>query len=135
MVFEVITNSMLLTVLLGSAVAHAQDATGPKGMYCGGNELVQYSEPIRAARLAGTVFDQVGGKIPHARVQVQVQGSESLLVDITADEKGRFRLPTLRKATYWLGISSPGFKLHVWTLRIVSLGGTKKLNPKLSVGT
>jgi hypothetical protein len=56
-------------------------------------------------------------------------------VDITADEKGRFRLPTLRKVTYWLGTSSPGFNLHVWTLRIVSLGGTKKLNPKLSVGT
>ena len=104
-------------------------------MYCGGNQIVQYSDPIRARNLAGTVFDQSGATIAAARIQVQRQGSEALILDITADENGRFRLPKLEPGTYWLGISIYGFNLHVWDLRIVRFGWTKKLNPKLSVGT
>ena len=104
-------------------------------MYCGGNEIIQYSRRIRARSLSGTVFDQSGETIPAARIQVQRQGSDGLVVDITADENGRFRLPMLEPGAYWLGISKYGFQLHVWNLRVVRLGWPKDLKPKLSVGT
>jgi len=105
------------------------------GMYCGGNQIIQLSHPIRAANVMGTVLNQSGATIPGARIQLQIQGSDSLLVDITADEIGRFRLPRMQQGAYWLGISAPGFNLHVWDLRIVRFGGTKKLSPKLTLGT
>ena len=97
--------------------------------------MIQVSRPIRAAHVKGAVFDLSGANIPGARIQVQIQGSEALLVDINADENGRFKLPKLQPGVYWLGISSPGFNLHVWDLRIVRFGGTENLSPKLTVGT
>ena len=87
--------SALILLLVGSEAAWAQSSPGPKGMYCGGNEIVQYSRPIRARNLTGTVFDQSGATIAAARIQVQRQGSETLILDITADENGRFLLPKL----------------------------------------
>lgn len=104
-------------------------------MYCGGNEIIQYSRRLRARSLRGTVFDRSGATVAAARVQVQRQGSDALVVDITADENGRFRLPKLEPGAYWLGISKYGFQLHVWDLRIVRLGWSKDLKSKLSVGT
>ncbi len=65
---------------------------------------------------------------------MQGQGSDVLVVDMTADEDGRFRLPKLNPGAYWLGISSYGFQLHVWDLRIVRFGWSKELKPKLSLG-
>jgi len=135
LMFEAITKSTLVVILLSSGPAWAQSGPGPKGMYCGGNQIIQLSRPIRAANVMGTVLDQSGATIPGARIQLQIQGSESLLVDITADENGRFRLPKVQRGAYWLGISTPGFNLHVWDLRIVRFGRTKKLSPKLTVGT
>jgi hypothetical protein len=104
-------------------------------MYCGGNEIIQYSRHIRTRSLKGTVFDQWGATVAAARIQVQWQGSDALVVDITADENGRFHLPKLKPGTYWLGISKYGFQLHVWDLRIVRIGWSKDLKSKLSVGT
>lgn len=52
-----------------------------------------------------------------------------------ADENGRFRLPKLAPGAYWPGISKYGFQLHVWDLRIVRLGWSRDLKPKLSVLT
>jgi carboxypeptidase family protein len=104
-------------------------------MYCGGNEMIQYSRRIRARSVRGTVFDQSGATVAAARIQVQRQGSDAFVVDITADENGQFRLPELPPGAYWLGISKYGFQLHVWDLRIVRLGWSKKLKPRLSVGT
>jgi hypothetical protein len=104
-------------------------------MYCGGNETIQYSLRIRARSLKGTVFDLSGATVAAARIQVQRQGSGVLLVDIAADDSGRFRLPKLEPGNYWLGISKVGFQLHVWDLRIVRFGRSKELKPKLSVGT
>jgi hypothetical protein len=125
----------MLSLLLASETAWAQVPPGPKGMYCGGNEMIQYSRHIRARSLSGTVFDQAGGTIATARIQVQRQGSDGLVVDITANENGQFRLPKLEPGAYWLGISKYGFQLHVWELRIVRVGWSKYLKPKLSVGT
>ena len=128
-------NPAVFTLLLASQTAWAQLPPGPKGMYCGGNEIIQYSRRIRARSLSGTVFDQSGETIPAARIQVQQQGSDGLVVDITADENGRFRLPMLEPGAYWLGISKYGFQLPVWNLRAVRLGWPKDLKPKLAVGT
>lgn len=130
-------NPAVITLLLASQTAWAQLPPGPKGMYCGGNEIIQYSRRIRARSLSGTVFDQSGETIPAARIQVQRQGSDGLLVDITADENGRFRLSRLEPGSYWLGISKSkyGFQLHVWDVRVVHVGWLKDLKPKLSVGT
>jgi hypothetical protein len=69
-------------------------------MYCGGNEIIQYSRHIRARSLRGAVFDQSGATVAAARIQVQRQGSDALVVDITADENGRFRLPKLEAGAY-----------------------------------
>jgi len=104
-------------------------------MYCGGNQIVQYSHPIRATSLRGTVFDQSSATVAAARIQVQRQGSDTLVLDIIADENGRFYLPKLEPGAYWLGISKYGFQLHVWDLRVVRFGWPKDLKPKLSVGT
>ncbi len=54
-----------------------------------------------------TVLDQSGAKIPGARIQMQIQGSESLLVDITADENGRFRLPKVQRGALGGRIVAP----------------------------
>lgn len=99
-------------------------------MYCGGNEMIVAPEPIRSAKVTGTVLDPTGLELPGARIQLQVQGSNSILLDITADEKGRFHLPKLQPAAYWLGISRAGFNLHVWDLRITRSGGTVRLRSK-----
>jgi len=112
-----------------------QNAPGPTGMFCGGNQMVQYAHPVRATKLSGAVFDVLGAPLPGARVQVQIRGEETLLVDMTADNSGRFRLPKLRPGHYWLGVSADGFNLHVWDLRIVRLGWMKMLRPKLTIGT
>ena len=125
----------MFSLLLASQTAWPQVSPGPKGMYCGGNEIIQYSRHIRARGLGGTVFDQSGATVAAARIQVQLQGADTLVVDITADENGRFRVPKLEPGAYWLGISKYGFQLHVWDLRIVRLGWSKELKSKLSVGT
>jgi hypothetical protein len=125
----------LIVVVLSFGSAWAQRIAAPTGMYNGGNEMVQFARPIRASTVTGTVTDQTGAKIPGARVQVQIQGSDSILVDLTADDQGRFRLPALRTGAYWLGISYRGFNIHVWDLQIVRFGRTKNIRPKLSVGT
>jgi hypothetical protein len=130
-----LAKSAVFSLLLASQTAWAQVPPGPKGMYCGGNEIIQYSRHIRARNLKGTVFDQSGATVAEARIQVQRQGSDALVVDITADGNGRFRLPKLEPGAYWLGISKYGFQLHVWDLRIVRIGCSKALKSKLSVGT
>lgn len=121
-------------VLLSAESGEAE--TGPKGMYCGGNEIVQSVDPLRATTLSGVVLDAVGAsEIPTAKVQIQRQGSDAILLEIHADDHGRFRLPKLPTGAYWLGISHPGYNLHVWDIRIVRFGRAKKLNAKLSLGT
>jgi hypothetical protein len=130
-----LVNVAAFSLLLASQSASAQVPAGPKGMYSGGNEMIQYSRHIRARSLSGTVVDQSGGTVAAARIQVQRQGSDGLVADITADENGRFRLAKLEPGAYWLGISKYGFQLHVWDWRIVRLGWSKALNPKLLVGT
>ena len=80
-------------------------------------------------------MDPAGSVIPRARIQLQIQGSDEILLDIEADEKGRFRLPTLQPGMYWLGISSPGFNLHFWELRVVRDTGGKTVRAKLCLGT
>src|ERR1017187_2941030 len=113
---QAVNTCMVIAILVGSGIAGAQDASRPQGMYCGGNEMIVSPEPIRAAKVTGTVLDPTGLELPGARIQLQVQGSNSILLDITADEKGRFHLPKLQPAAYWLGISRAGFNLHVWDL-------------------
>ncbi len=125
----------MFSLLLASQTAWTQVPPGPKGMYCGGNEIIQYSRRIRARSLRGTIFDQTGATVAAARVQVQRQGSDTLVVDMTADDNGQFHLPKLAPGAYWLGISKSGFQLHVWDLRVVRFGWSKDLKPKLSVGT
>jgi hypothetical protein len=125
---------VVITILVGSGIAGAQDASAPQGMYCGGNEMIVSAEPIRAAKVTGTVLDPTGLELPNARIQLQLKGSNSILLDITADAKGRFHLPKLQTAAYWLGISRAGFNLHVWDLRITRSGGTVRLKAKLTFG-
>ena len=63
--------------------------------------------PNSGTNVMGTVLDQSGAKIPGARLQMQIQGSESLLVDITADENGRFRLPKVQRGALGGRIVAP----------------------------
>jgi hypothetical protein len=112
----------------------AQTPEQPNGLYNGGNELIKMGS-LRASGIEGTVEDPFGGEIPRASVQVQVQGSKKILVDIVADDHGRFRLLLLQPGTYWLGVSAPGFNLHIWGLKIERPLGVVKLRAKLSIGT
>ena len=122
---------MLLTV---GSVLSAQVPHVPRGMYCGGNQLV-YAGSLRGAHVTGIILDPSGAAIRRARIQVQIQGSDKILQDFEADEEGRFRLPRLPSGSYWLGISSPGFNLHYWELKIVHRTRTTKLRVGLSLGT
>ena len=106
----------------------------PRGMYCGGNQLV-YAGSLRDVHVTGLIVDSSGAAIPRARIQLQIQGSDKILRDAEADETGRFRLPRLPKGSYWLGISSPGFNLHYWELNIVHRARTTTLRVELSLGT
>ena len=103
-------------------------------MYCGGNQLIDTGS-LSADRVTGTVVDLAGTAVPGAKIQVQVQGSEKILREIRATEQGTFRLPKLRPGVYWLGISSLGFNLHYWELRIVRREGPKAIRVELSLGT
>jgi carboxypeptidase family protein len=94
-------------------VLWTQMSNVPRGMFIGGNELRDMGK-LRAEQVGGSVVDPNGSEIGRARIQIQVQGSEKILRDIAADEKGRFRLPSLPQGIYWLGVSSPGFNLHFW---------------------
>ena len=118
-----------------ASLAQAEDPLGPKGKYGGGNETVLYSRVIRAVSIRVTVADITGAPIPGARIQVQIPGKDSLLIDLRADEQGRYQLIGLPRGVYRLGISSPGFNLHVWKLRLVRLGWKRRLIAKLHVGT
>ena len=106
----------------------------PRGMYCGGNQLV-HAGSLTDAHVTGVIVDPSGAAIPRARIQIQIQGSDKILRDVEADEKGRFRLPHLPKGDYWLGISRPGFNLHYWELNIAHRVRTTKLRVELSLGT
>ena|SRR5690348_4425467 len=108
---------------------------GPVGMYCGGNQIVQMEEIVRASKLSGVVLDPSGAAIPHATVQVQEHGSTHMAVDAKADDNGQFVLPKLKAGRYWLGVSSQGFNLHVWDIEIKPRAGLKRLPVHLSLGT
>ena len=120
--------------LIVSVTLSAQMVEVPRGMYCGGNQLVSMGL-LRAVRVAGKVVDPTGALIPRARVQVQIQGHPEILRDIEADERGRSHLPHLQAGIYWLGVSSPGFNLHFWALQIDRHAGKQTLTVELSVGT
>src|SRR5260370_27388386 len=112
----------------------AQLPTAPHGMYCGGNEL-RFEGDLKGSSVAGAIFDPTGVAIPRARVQVQVQGREEILKDLTSDDRGRFHLRGLRTGQYWLGISRAGFNLDYWRLTITRFSGEAKVRTTLSLGT
>jgi hypothetical protein len=102
-------------------------------MYCGGNQLV-LEGPLVASKVRGVVlFDD--DVVPNARVQVQVKGETDVLLEVTADSKGRFKIPTLHPGEYWLGVTARGFNLHYWDLTVKRGTGTKELRVALSLGT
>jgi hypothetical protein len=54
---------------------------GPTGMYCGGNQIVQVEEVVRAASLEGDILDPSGSAIPYATVQIQAHNSPQMIVE------------------------------------------------------
>lgn len=111
-----------LLILLVVFPAQAQDSPAPRGMYCGGNQIVGNANRIRAREISGTVFDSTGYVLPNAHIQLQVQGKDPHLVDAMANERGDFCLRGLPPGLYWLGIAAPGFNLHIWEVRVVRFG-------------
>ena len=113
----------------------AQTADYPRGMYCGGNQIVDEGH-IQASSVGISVVDQTSGEaMPHARVQLQPVSHSKILIDRYTDKNGRFNLYGLEAGEYWLGSSIAGFNLHYWRLTISELYGRKKLVVKLSPGT
>ncbi len=55
-----VKTSVLFVILLSSVSASGQSASGPKGVFCGGNEMVQYSRPIGATSVIGTPTNWAG---------------------------------------------------------------------------
>jgi hypothetical protein len=111
-------NCRFAALLLAFAMALSpQKPDYPRGMHGGGNQLIDMGL-LEAARVEGTVTDSSGYSIPRARIQLQLQGSGEIVREMEADDKGYFRLPRLRRGTYWLGISAPGMNLNFWDLRI-----------------
>jgi hypothetical protein len=124
----------LVWLTSAASALSGQPAQMPHGMYCGGNQLLDMGGR-RAESVSGTVGDQTGTVIPHARVQLQVQSSGRLVRSIRADDRGRFTLSHLRPGDYWVGISSPGFNLNFWHLHVVHHGHNISLRAELSLGT
>jgi hypothetical protein len=123
---------LILAVALGAA---AQETNWPHGMYNGGNELV-FVGVVNASSVIGVVVSRIGREVmPRARVQAQAKGHTGLVLDTAADDRGRFKIPSLLPGEYWLGVSSPGFNLHYYDLRIERRQPAKRLQVELSVGT
>jgi len=125
---------LIASLVCASAAFSADKPQFPQGMYCGGNQLIDMGG-LRASSVAGVVEDPSGDVIPHARVQLQVQGSAKLVRNIESDERGRFTLSHLRPGDYWLGISASGLNLHFWHLQVVHGAHRISLTAKLTVGT
>ncbi len=129
--------SAILLFVLGAASlsAQARPRPWPQGMFCGGNEL-RFEGVLKASKVKGVVlFYDRSAALSDARVQVQIKGRTDILIEVTADAKGRFKLPDLRPGEYWLGVSSLGFNLHYWDLTINRSSGTKEVRVALSLGT
>jgi hypothetical protein len=123
----------LFHAFLAQLGAFGQIAETPRGMYCGGNQLIDEGR-IAASVLIIHVADPSGAAIP-ARIQVETVGRTELTVDKFANARGEIRLRGLPAGNYWLGTSSPGFNLHFWRLSVPRSGKRKSLNVVLSLGT
>ncbi len=124
--------AQVLLLIAATVDAGAQALSWPRGMYCGGNQLIPEGS-VLASKVKGVVlFDD--DVMPNARVQVQVKGEANVLLEVTADSKGRFKVPSLRPGEYWLGVTQRGFNLHYWDLTVKRGSGTKVLRVALSLG-
>jgi len=107
----------------------------PRGMYCGGNQLVDEGQ-VTAKSVRGTVADFYDVAIAGARIQVQRVGHEAIIKQVEADRFGRFKIRGLPSGEYWLGASAPGMNLHYRRWLVPQRGGSEQyLKFKLSVGT
>ena len=105
----------------------------PRGMYCGGNQVVSQGD-LAASTINMIVVDPSGVPL-RARVQVQTVGGDEIIIDRYTDDHGRLKLRGLRPGEYWLGVSSLGFNLHYWHLSESRLNAKKVLRIALSLGT
>lgn len=106
----------------------------PNNFFNGGSRVVDEG-PLRAGTITGVVVDNSNRPLTSARVQILGGSTKRVFHDIRTGEKGRFDIPRLKPGKYRMGISSPGFNLHLWDLEIVTRGVSRTLRVQLSLGT
>lgn len=86
------------------------------------------------ATLQGQVSDVTGASIPHAHVQI-VAVLTGVTRDVESNSAGLFTAPDLPTGRYKVNVSAEGFGTVALNDIILSVGGTRDLDVKLTVGT
>src|SRR5579872_7193875 len=88
---------------------------------------------VMTGRLEGTVTDSQGASVPGAQVKVlNIQTGQTL--NVVADDKGLWALPSMPSATYTVTVSHPGFKTENIDNVKVDAGVPATVNTTLQVG-
>jgi len=105
---------LLLTVVLFSSAAFAQDVTGS---------------------IVGTVKDQSGAVIPNAKVTITNTDRNAVVRTITANQDGEFSAPLLPLGKYSISAEAPGFKKVTISNINLQLNDKLTFTPTLQVGS
>jgi len=88
---------------------------------------------VDRAVLEGTISDQTGGVLVHARVQVAALDT-GIAQEQRTNANGYYRFPGLSVGRYTVTVISDGFKTMVITDVILQVGQTRTLDARLNVG-
>jgi hypothetical protein len=88
---------------------------------------------VTSARLNGTVADETGATIAHARITVTNTATNQSR-QITADDSGNYQLPSLPPGPYTITTTAEGFEQEVQTGIVLTVGQNATLPIKLKVG-
>lgn len=86
------------------------------------------------AVLSGTVADPSGARVPGARIQLAMNGSDAAVLIVT-DHDGTFRASNLAPGTYGISVESAGFGTFTRTGLKLASGESKLLDISLAISS
>ena len=86
------------------------------------------------AELSGTVTDESGAAVPHAKVTL-TRADTGILQPTTGDGNGEYHFTLLKPGIYSISAEAPGFKKTIQTNLELQVDQSAEVNLKLSVGS